>query len=167
MRGEATKLLWQDPAYRKHMSDVHKWQRPPSRKGTPPNSGSFKRGHQLGRGRRKTEAQRRAISLRLRGSVPWNKGIGVLTSERKLARNSVKYKDWRDAVYERDDYTCQKCHIRGGALHPHHIESFAKFPALRYDIRNGITLCTIHHKEFHQIYGLRKFTAENLITYLN
>lgn len=56
------------------------------------------------------------------------------------------YSDWRKAVFERDDFTCQRCHQRGGTLQAHRIHSWSKFPALRYDIENGVTLCVACHK---------------------
>ncbi len=65
-------------------------------------------------------------------------------------RNSVEYKKWRDAVFERDDYTCQHCHQHGGKLNAHHIKPFSEFPQLRLEVSNGITLCEKCHKEVHK-----------------
>lgn len=48
---------------------------------------------------------------------------------------------WREAVFARDNWTCQKCKIMGGELNPHHIKNFAECPELRTSIENGITLC--------------------------
>jgi hypothetical protein len=168
MVGEKTKELWKDPAYRAHMSAAHKWQKPPSRKGSSGNSGSFKKGQMTWLGKKFSTEHRRNISLGRRGRTAWNKGLGVLTSERKRARNSSQYGAWRSAVYMRDKHTCQKCKVRGGKLHPHHIEGFAFHPKLRFDTNNGITLCTTHHWEFHRIYGLRKgFDRAKLEKYLS
>jgi hypothetical protein len=58
-----------------------------------------------------------------------------------LARNSLVYKDWRKAVFDRDDYTCQICGQHGGRLTAHHIRLFSTHPELRYVVPNGITLC--------------------------
>lgn len=67
---------------------------------------------------------------------------GGLTDKNKLARKSVEWKLWREAIFERDNYTCQFCGIRGGVeLHPHHIKPYSKFPGLKYEVRNGVTLC--------------------------
>lgn len=63
-----------------------------------------------------------------------------------LLRRSKKFSDWRKAVFERDNYTCQICNKRGGRLHPHHIKQFALYPELRFVLSNGQTLCECCHK---------------------
>ena len=70
--------------------------------------------------------------------------------ERKCTkRSSPEYERWRTRVFERDDYTCQKCGQRGGILNAHHIKSYAKHKGLRTNIDNGITLCKACHKKEH------------------
>lgn len=65
-------------------------------------------------------------------------------------RRSVEYQHWRDAVYARDGYTCQHCgDSRGGNLQAHHIQPYAEFPELRYDVANGLTLCRDCHERVH------------------
>ena len=61
-----------------------------------------------------------------------------------------KYDKWKDDVKLRDNYTCKKCgcHDRD-KLNSHHIKSWKDFPELRYDVSNGLTLCTKCHKEEH------------------
>lgn len=59
----------------------------------------------------------------------------------------AKYQDWRKAVFERDNYTCQQCHQHGGRLNADHIMPYAKYPELRYDLANGRTLCVDCHKK--------------------
>lgn len=71
------------------------------------------------------------------------------TSEAQRARESVAYYQWRKAVFERDNYTCMICHARGGNLNAHHIKEFAKYPELRFEIANGITLCVPCHQKRH------------------
>ena len=69
---------------------------------------------------------------------------------KRAIRNSKEYRAWRAAVYERDHYTCQNCGNVGGKLNAHHIKSFARFPSLRLDVNNGITLCAECHKLAHE-----------------
>ena len=64
-------------------------------------------------------------------------------------RNSEEYRQWRIAVFERDRYTCQVCGQVGRNLNAHHIRPFAKYPELRLDLNNGITLCKRCHDLVH------------------
>lgn len=66
-----------------------------------------------------------------------------------LSRESEEYKEWRLAVFKRDDYTCNLCGNRGKALNAHHKKPWAKYPELRFDVDNGITLCEDCHNIFH------------------
>lgn len=56
-------------------------------------------------------------------------------------------RDWRVAVFERDDYTCQDCGQRGGRLQAHHIKPYKAYPELRHVLANGLTLCVDCHKK--------------------
>lgn len=78
---------------------------------------------------------------------------GGITPENLRIRMSVKYKLWREAVFKRDNWTCQKCGIKNNkgvgetiVLNSHHIKSFAYYPELRFEISNGTTLCENCHK---------------------
>lgn len=64
-------------------------------------------------------------------------------------RASEEYKEWRKAVFERDDYTCQLCGAHGVRLNAHHKKPFATYPELRTETDNGITLCESCHKKVH------------------
>lgn len=75
---------------------------------------------------------------------------GGKTKLSKLLRCREEYNEWRDKVFQRDNYTCQKCRIKSGLgkrvyLHAHHIKPFAEYPLLRLNINNGITLCKNCH----------------------
>ena len=58
------------------------------------------------------------------------------------------YKRWRLEVLTRDCKTCQmpKCKSKK-RLQIHHIRKWSASPSLRYDPDNGITLCSVCHKD--------------------
>ena len=66
--------------------------------------------------------------------------------ERQKIMSRLEYRLWREAVFERDNYTCVFCGQIGGQLHADHIKPYRKFPELMFDINNGRTLCIECHK---------------------
>lgn len=76
--------------------------------------------------------------------------LHVFTPSQLRDRTSPEYKLWRISVFERDNYTCQSCGKRGCKLNAHHIKPWSLFPCDRYDVNNGITLCTDCHKAEHK-----------------
>ena len=72
---------------------------------------------------------------------------GGISQWRNVLRSSKSYKNWRKAVFERDDYTCQICNVRGGYLEVHHVKPVRdnKNTLLILDVNNGITLCKKCH----------------------
>ena len=95
-------------------------------------------------------------------SATWDHTI--TDEERLIGRFYPEYKQWRKAVYERDNYTCQIC--GGTNLNAHHLEGYANNKELRISLDNGITLCKKCHKDFHNKYGRRNNTKEQFIQYL-
>ena len=85
--------------------------------------------------------------LKHRGNNHWNWQGGKPRTRKEM--NTIEYKTWRKQVFERDDYTCQKCGERGKVINAHHIKPWKDFVELRYDVSNGITLCNKHHIELH------------------
>ena len=100
-------------------------------------------------GKHLSEKTRRKIGESHRGSksVNWKGGI---EPENKRIRKSIEFRLWREAVFARDNWTCQKCGKRGIKLHPHHIKAFAKFPEFRFANDNAITLSENCHKLIHK-----------------
>lgn len=83
-------------------------------------------------------------------------------------RNIDGYKEWRKAVYKRDNYTCQCCGDNiGGNLNAHHLDGYEWCIEKRIDIDNGITLCEKCHKEFHCLYGRKNNTYSEFQEFLN
>ena len=117
-----------------------------------------------------------------KGYIPWNKGKKCLwVSERNKIMNkerrgknhwnwkggisrvyktgyySEEYKEWREKVFERDNYICQMCGSKD-YITAHHIKSFAYYPELRFDVDNGITLCEKCHSTTDNYKGRAKKT---------
>ena len=78
-----------------------------------------------------------------------------LTEEERNARDMFngEIKKWRTKIFERDDYTCVVCGIRGSSLNAHHILSWDTHIDERFSFDNGITLCESCHREFHKTFG--------------
>lgn len=84
---------------------------------------------------------------------------GGKTSLHGRIRSSFQYFEWRTAVFKRDDYTCQECGQKGGALHVDHIVPFSHVvkkissyqEAMKHDplwdISNGRVLCVSCHRK--------------------
>ena len=134
-----------------------------------------------------TDKVRKNMSEAKKGHTPWNKGkTGIYSKEHRekianahrgekshwwkggisstnvLLRVQPKGKAWRKSVFERDNFTCQKCNQNGGVLNAHHIFNFADYPESRFDVDNGIVLCKSCHKSFHSTYGNKNNTREQL-----
>lgn len=96
------------------------------------------------------EETKRKISIANGGN-----GVSPYTGKNCYHRKDIQYKEWRSAVFTRDDWTCQTCGERSGTgkqiyLEPHHIKGWAKYKELRYELLNGITLCRECHKQTHK-----------------
>lgn len=117
------------------------------------------------RGLRHTEQARQKMSHSQTGRPSPRRGVpsnyfgsrhhnwrGGITPLNEQIRHSTEYRQWRIAVFERDDYTCQDCGARNGnghraTLNADHIKPFSLFPELRLSLENGRTLCVPCHKK--------------------
>jgi hypothetical protein len=67
------------------------------------------------------------------------------------AHNRTAYKEWRKAVFTRDNFTCRDCGEHDKHLNAHHEKHWASHPDLRYDVANGTTLCPKCHRLRHKV----------------
>jgi hypothetical protein len=98
-------------------------------------------------GKHLSEEHRINISCGLQG-IPPEEFTGFTHEEHVRFRKSVEYANWRTAVFERDNYTCQECGSHGGVdLEAHHIIPYSVHPEPEYSLNtdNGITLCKLCH----------------------
>jgi len=138
----------------------------------------FKKGNKLGLGRKLSKESIERMRNSLKGKIPWNKGtigaqVGVRGKKhwnwqggkiilKERLRKTPEYRIWRDKVYHRDHYTCQKCGKKGGKLQvDHYPKSFAlllreeKITTIKkalscpklWDVSIGRVLCLECHKE--------------------
>lgn len=92
-------------------------------------------------------------------SYMWNSDLTDEERELNKSRQSgFEYRQWRKQVLQRDKFTCQSCHQRGGKLRCHHLDGWHWCIEKRYDPLNGVALCETCHDIFHNIYGRRMNT---------
>lgn len=94
--------------------------------------------------RKLSEAHKASIGDAVRGDKHPNWKGGV-TYPIFALRKTKEYRHWRNAVLERDEFRCSKCHRSSRRLDAHHIFSFTLFPALRFEVSNGLTVCVSCH----------------------
>ena len=94
----------------------------------------------------------------------WNSEL--TDEERELKRNYPEYNEWREKVYKRDNYACVCCGTKG-IINAHHLNGYNWDREHRIDVNNGITLCEVCHKEFHDIYGKGNNTIEQFKEFID
>lgn len=102
------------------------------------------------------EQRLKGIEVRSK-SEKWLNYVDSITGEnnKRYTGNRIgrtqngKLTTWRKAVFMRDDYTCQHCNQKGGRLEAHHIKEYSKYPELRTEVTNGLTLCYDCHNKVH------------------
>lgn len=112
------------------------------------------------KGKTKKDYPKLANSGVKKGNIPSNKGQPRYDirgeknnlwkggkTQLRYPRETVEYHDWKRSVFARDNWTCQKCKVRGGKLQADHIKWWALYPELRYEISNGQTLCRKCHRK--------------------
>lgn len=99
------------------------------------------------------------------GTNHWKYNPNLTDEDRADRRALLKNQEWRKKVYKRDDYTCHLCEQRGVKLNAHHLMAYHKYKKLRFDVNNGITLCSTCHRDFHKEYGNRNNTKDQFEEY--
>jgi len=107
------------------------------------------------KGRKISYATRLKMSIARRGKKNhfWK---GGKSKHYKTGYYSFEYKEWRKAIFERDNWTCQECIKNKCYVTAHHIKSFANYPKLRFNLNNGVTLCEECHKKTDNYKGRSK-----------
>lgn len=113
------------------------------------------------------ECARKGYGIKYSGENSPSYNPNMTNEDRIIQRKTNEYYLWRKSVYEKDNYTCQCCgDDKGGNLNAHHLVNYMENEELRTDIDNGITLCKTCHKTFHDTYGYRNNTKEQINEYL-
>jgi excisionase family DNA binding protein len=120
-------------------------------------------GHRKKTGRVFTDAHKGNLSDSLTGRMAGEQNPrwkGGTTEENLRLRRTGAYIKWKKASLERAGHKCEECGALHGAiceccgtkvnLHVHHMQSFAKFPALRFDPTNSEVLCPKCHRTRHK-----------------
>jgi len=104
------------------------------------------------KGKKHSMESRVKISKAIRGKKHWN-WKGGIESQYKRIRKGVDFKIWREKVFKQDNYVCWICEEKGKKLHPHHLKKFSNYPKLRFDVKNGLSLCEFCHKTYTKFGG--------------
>jgi len=155
-----------NPFYNKHHSEISKIKISESNKGRKTKPFSKEHKEKIGL----------AFIGRTGKNHPAWKGDKCISPMRKRIWQSIKYQQWRQDIFIRDNFICQKCNQKGGDLEVHHHKKSFKnllkevkkyLPLLSlyegamiysplWDIKNGITLCKkCHNKTKRRVYGKR------------
>ncbi len=87
---------------------------------------------------KKTESRNKLCGI---NHYNWKGGITLGDRQERIRFRRTIQK----VVLDRDNYTCQMCGARGVNLQIDHIQSWSKYPDLRFDVNNCRTLCKDCH----------------------
>ena len=88
-----------------------------------------------------------------------------LTTESYKERKSIRFIQWRNSVFKRDNYKCRKCSL-WWIMNAHHILNFKDNKDLRYELDNWITLCSSCHLSFHKQYWFTNNWLQQILLFI-
>lgn len=92
-----------------------------------------------------TKEKQRQAKLGIRGEAHWNyRDGGKGSKERHYLMGQDEYIQWREFSFIRDNYICQICGSKK-SLQVDHKSPWQLSEERRYDLSNGITMCTDCH----------------------
>jgi hypothetical protein len=173
---KATKKLWEDPEYRnrttismgnKILSEQHKEKLRIIGQNQIVTEEKRERCRLQNLGKPKSEEHKKKISANRQG-IPFEEWERKITPLYHAIRTSMKYSEWRIAIYERDNFCDWFSGVKGnGNLNAHHIKPFSQLleenniqsfeqamecEAL-WDINNGVTMIDTSHNAYHSMWG--------------
>jgi hypothetical protein len=92
----------------------------------------------------------------------WNPNLSDTDRAKRHKLQGVS--DWRNQVFQRDNYRCKICGL-GKHINAHHLDGWHWCSDKRFDIKNGVTLCDSCHRQFHHLYGYKDNTAMEFAEY--
>ena len=93
----------------------------------------------------------------------WRKDLTPEEREiRKEHRNGdTEFTEWSYEIKKIGNFTCKACGDRtSGKLVSHHLYNWSAYPDYRYELWNGVCLCSDCHISFHSAYGRKNNTKE-------
>ncbi len=102
--------------------------------------------------KRKISEARRGKKLDLQHRKKISSGLkkaGVTRLDKDYGFTRMNYQTWRKGVLERDKHLCQIC-LSDIKVLAHHLKPFKTHREIRYDVKNGISLCKACHQALHQ-----------------
>lgn len=122
------------------------------------------------------QAKWKSENLTGNNAFNWRGGNGTLLNNvRKLTASS----DWTKSILLRDEFKCQSCGRGSNKLNVHHLAPFrsivrrnnitssteAQLCDELWNLDNGVTMCKTCHRQFHNTYGIYKFTPEDFLKF--
>ena len=97
----------------------------------------------------------------------WCERLGIPGMANNFRCHTPEHINWKYAVFDRDNRTCQMCRATKTYIEAHHIVPYSDHPELAHEIENGITLCEQCHnnikgREYNYIQQFAAITQPHL-----